>query len=564
MLRSAVQAHSLGSYQIVRKLGTGGMAEVFLAAQHMPGDVERPVVIKAILPHLAEDDHFVKMFMREARVAALLSHPNIVHIHDVAVIDGRPCMVMEFLRGRDFWHVLQRLGRERAACPPAAAAAVVAQVASGLDYAHRWQDEKGRSLDLVHRDISPHNVFLTREGHVRVLDFGVAKSAYQQQRTDTGILKGKLPYMAPEQAQSQEIDGRADQFALGVILWEALAGARLFARDDPFQTMNALMHLEVPRPSSLRPGAPADLEAVCLRALQRDPTDRFSNCEDFAHALRAWLRTVSAPPEPRLVREILERTIPSSEDAAFYGTTADSVPPSGRTGSGAGTEPQGYDHTPSHSGVAAKPQPGGAPLGSPTGPTVSAGPAAPTSVLPAPLSVAPAPPPAWRRPGALGGAAVAGLVLLVLMVVALSGGDEPVSTALEPVSPPVVAAPTPAAPAPVGPVTVTFTGVPEGIVLEVDGAPLPGATLRVMPSDASHLVRAMRDGREVWRYDGIFQAELTVPLPELPAPASPPAGRVATMKQRPRSTTVRASMRRAPRTTMRRGRLGNGIDIGYP
>lgn len=554
MLSRAAQAHSLGSYQIVRKLGTGGMAEVFLAAQHMPGDVNRPVVIKAILPHLAEDDHFVKMFLREARVAALLSHPNIVQIHDVAVIDGRPCMVMEFLRGRDFWHVLQRLGRSQLACPPASAVAVVAQVAAGLDYAHRWQDEKGRSLDLVHRDISPHNVFLTREGHVRVLDFGVAKSAYQQQRTDTGILKGKLPYMAPEQAQSQEIDGRADQFALSVILWEALAGARLFARDDPFQTMNALMHLEVPTPSSLRPGAPPELEAICLKALERDPTDRYSNCEEFAHALRGWLASVGAPSEAVLVRELLEQTIPSSEDAKFYGTTSDSVPPSGRTESGDGTRPHGYGHTPSQSGVAARP----------VTPTPSASsPTAPTSVL-APTSSAA--PPLLKRPAVIGGALFIALMLIIVLVSSLSGPEEPVTTSLEPVVVPVAAAPDiVAAPEPV---TITFSGVPEDITLEVDGAPLQGATLRVMPSGTPHLVRALREGREVWRYDGIFQAAMTVPLPQLPATGTPaPSERATTMRRTP-PPSMRSSMRGTPRATergsMRRGRLGNGIDVGYP
>ena len=227
---TALKAQSLGSYRLLRKLGTGGMAEVFLAAQRMSGGLTRPVVIKAILPHLAEDEKFNKMFMREARVAAMLTHPNIVLIHDVTTLDERPFIVMEFLKGRDLWTVLHALPSAKKTVSPQAAAAIIAQAASALDYAHRLRDRSGAPVDLVHRDISPHNLFLTREGHVKVLDFGIAKSAYQQHRTESGVIKGKLPYMAPEQARGKDVDGRADQFSLGIIAEAGLSYVGLGAQ----------------------------------------------------------------------------------------------------------------------------------------------------------------------------------------------------------------------------------------------------------------------------------------------------------------------------------------------
>lgn len=294
------------------------MAEVFLATQRMAAGVKRRVVIKAILPHLLEDSQFVEMFMREAKIAAILQHPNIAQIFDVTVFDERPWIVMEFLRGRDLWTVLRRLTTDGMTVPPDAAAAIVAQAATGLDYAHRKADDRGRALALVHRDISPHNLFLTRDGHVRVLDFGVAKSSFQPHRTQSGVLKGKLAYMAPEQARGEDVDARADQFALGVILWEALTGTRLFSRDDPFQTMNALFYGEIPPPSKHVASVPAELDEIALRALSRDPSGRYPSCEALAGALRDLLRRNDARSESVLVASLLERAVPSTEDGEMY------------------------------------------------------------------------------------------------------------------------------------------------------------------------------------------------------------------------------------------------------
>lgn len=326
MSEALANLRSLGTYEIVRKLGAGGMAEVFLAVQRMAADVERLVVVKSILPALAEDDRFVQMFLREARIAALLTHPNIVHIHDVAVIDKRPCIVMEFLRGRDLAFLLKRLADRGQAVEPVAAAALIAQAASGLDYAHQKRDERGRAMSIVHRDVSPHNLFVTRDGHVRVLDFGIAKSARQREQTETGTLKGKLAYMAPEYLRGQPVDGRADEFALGVVLWEALTGRRLFHRGEHFQTMEALFSMNVSPPSSVVPSVAKELDTIAMRALSRDPALRFATCEDMAASLRDFLRTRGAQSEAQIVARWLEQLAPVREDSGLYGAN-----PSGAT-----------------------------------------------------------------------------------------------------------------------------------------------------------------------------------------------------------------------------------------
>ncbi|MCB9632106.1 MAG: serine/threonine protein kinase [Sandaracinus sp.] len=537
-------AESLGQYRLVRKLGTGGMAEVFLAAQRMGDALTRPVVIKAILPHLAEDERFVEMFLREARVAAMLSHPNIVHIHDVTRLDGRPCLVMEFLKGRDLWTVLMRLASRNEAVSPEAAAATVAQAASGLDYAHRKRDRAGQPLDLVHRDISPHNLFLTREGHVRVLDFGIAKSAYQQTRTESGVIKGKLPYMAPEQARGKDVDGRADQFALGIVLWEMVTGQRLFARDDPVLTMQAMFHEKTPKPSSVRP-CPEVLERIIMKALRKSPTDRFDSCESLAHALRAWLASVDAESEARLVRKLLAHAVPPQEDEAFYASDrpqeddAEPIPTDE-------LHLVGVDLTPSGMERAAEREP----------------------IFPPPELTASVETRAPRRPWAL----AVGAVLLVCLAFGIT------VIAARPTAPPAAATPVvvdvePPAPAPPPaptPVVVRFLDVPEGVVLEVDGGRLDGDSLRVLPSDDVHHVRALVGEREVWRYDGIFRRDTEVPLPPdlaLPPPPPPPEPVVepeTPPEVAPEPAPTPRRIRRRPRRRTRPRRLGMQIDLSYP
>ena len=488
---TALKAQSLGSYRLLRKLGTGGMAEVFLAAQRMSGGLTRPVVIKAILPHLAEDERFNQMFMREARVAAMLTHPHIVQIHDVTTLEGRPCIVMEFLRGRDLWTVLHALPSAKKTVSPQAAAAVIAQAASALDYAHRLRDRSGQPVDLVHRDISPHNLFLTREGHVKVLDFGIAKSAYQQHRTESGVIKGKLPYMAPEQARGKDVDGRADQFALGIVLWELLTGRRLFARDDALQTMTAMFHDPTPKPSEITP-IPEPLERIVMRALRRSPTDRFDSCESLAHALRSWLASENAAAEGRLVRRLLADAIPVHADAEFYAPDQ----PQEQDVPSDELRVVGVDFTPSD-------REGAPAFVAPDEPT-------PTSSMARAKRE-------QRKTRAMLIAGGAGLLLVAFGITAWALSDDDTPPPLSPT----------ASEARPDRVTVGFIAVPSNVVLEVDGEPLgPDAIYQTAPSDEVRHVRALIGGREVWRYDAIFRDDTQVTLPPLAVPSvvSPQAG----------------------------------------
>ena len=291
------------------------MAEVFLAED----DPGARVVIKMMRKEMAHDPHFVNMFMREARLAALLQHPNIVSIYDVAMLDNKPCIVMEFLKGRDMWLVLGRLAAKQSALTPIEAATVAAQVATGLEHAHRLKDREGRALDLVHRDISPHNVFLTRQGVAKVVDFGIAKinSRDSVTQTRTGVIKGKLAYMSPEQARGQrDIDHRADQFSLGVMLWEMVTGVRLFARKDVADTM-AAMFGKTAKPSSIR-AVPSGLEDIIMTTLRKPRMERYQTCSELARNLRGWLMTVGAPSEEEVVTGLLKRVVPLDEDATFY------------------------------------------------------------------------------------------------------------------------------------------------------------------------------------------------------------------------------------------------------
>ena len=562
MTASQLQAHSLGSYQVIRKLGSGGMAEVFLAAQHMAGDVERLVVVKAMLPHLADDDRFVQMFLREARIAALLSHPNIVQIYDVSVIEGRPCIVMEFLRGRDLWQVVRRLAKRGERVRPAAAAAIIAQAASGLDYAHRKRDDRGQRLDLVHRDISPHNLFLTREGHVRVLDFGIAKSRYQQQRTQSGVLKGKLPYMAPEQARGKDLDGRTDQFALGVILWEMLTGRRLFAREDPFQTMNSLFHMDVVAPSSIAKDVSPELDAICLRTLSRDREQRYPTCETLANELRDFMHVVTTEREAQIVAATLELAVPIAEDRSFYGFDPESTATSVLLPDGGGVgihdaETELRDGTPSQSEIKKMAPPIALA-------ETRIGTAQPT-ITPTISSEDRAP----QRPRtflAVGIAAVlavtAGISLALVGDGEPSPREAPAGVVALPASLPATERPDPADEGP-REIEIHFRDVPDDVQIEVDGAELDGPVLRTLASDRVRHIRALRDGREIWRYDGIFQAPSEVALPELPELAEAESARTERPRVRPTTTRRRP---REPDTepTPMRLRLDNDLDLGYP
>ncbi len=282
----------LQRYHLLRKIATGGMAEVFLAEQTGAGGFKKRVAIKRILPAYAEDPKFVEMFLDEARLAAMFHHPNLIQIYELGEVDGLLCMIMEYVRGVSLSELNKRahaLGEAPLAW--GVAARIVAQACEGLQYAHDFSDpDSGEPLELVHRDVSPQNILISKEGIVKVMDFGIAKAAGQIHHTSTGALKGKLAYMPPEQLNGKPLDRRADVWALGVVLYELLAGRRPFVGESEASVFRAILMEPVEPLETLAPGIPAPLQAIVNGALTRELDQRTPTAGAMARQLEDWLQ----------------------------------------------------------------------------------------------------------------------------------------------------------------------------------------------------------------------------------------------------------------------------------
>lgn len=279
----------LGRYELVRRLAAGGMGEVFLARERNVAGVQRVVVVKLLLPELAEDPACVAMFIDEARTAIQLVHPNIVSVYEFGQEHDTYFLAMEYVAGQNLARLCQRAASQRVGYPRNFAVHVVAEMAAGLHYAHNACDAKGTPMELVHRDVSPHNVLISSHGHVKLLDFGIARSAARVHRTQTGTLRGKLAYMSPEQAEQRELDARSDVFCAGIVLWETTLMKRLFDAPSELAIISRVTACEVPPPRDLDPAYPEELQAVVMTALARDPTQRFASAGELAAALREVL-----------------------------------------------------------------------------------------------------------------------------------------------------------------------------------------------------------------------------------------------------------------------------------
>ena len=277
-----------GKYRIIGQIAKGGMAEVFLGAAAGPLGVGKPVVIKMMPSASRDDPSLSRMFLDEARLAARLSHPNVIHTYEVGEDDGALFLAMEYLEGKTLGHLCAALAKSRILVDVAMACHLVVEVLEGLDYAHDLCDFDGRALDIVHRDVSPQNVFLTFDGHVKVLDFGIAKTKSRESQTERGVLKGKVRYMAPEQASGSEVDRRADLFATGVLLWELLTGERLHSGETT-QVLLRVVSEVAPRVSSRRPDIDPELDEIVAIALARDPDARFHTAAEMANTLTEYL-----------------------------------------------------------------------------------------------------------------------------------------------------------------------------------------------------------------------------------------------------------------------------------
>jgi serine/threonine protein kinase len=273
----------IAKYEVLRPLATGGMAEIFIARTRDPG--RRLVVLKKLHPRLAIEREYVQMFHDEAVIASKLQHPNLVEVYELGLDEGEHYIAMEFLHGRDLSRLLRKMRHDRLPLTFQQAITIVRDIASGLHHAHERVGDDGALLNIIHRDISPHNVFLTYSGEVKVLDFGIAKANSQVARTRTGVLKGKAAYMSPEQALGETLDRRTDVFSMGIVLWELTTGRWLYRRRSELETLKAVVESDAPKPSTVRPDYPKDLEKIVMKALGRAPDKRWSTAGELRAAL---------------------------------------------------------------------------------------------------------------------------------------------------------------------------------------------------------------------------------------------------------------------------------------
>ena len=320
-----VPGDTLGTYEILRKLAVGGMAELYLARIRGNAGFEKVVVLKRILPQVAEDATFVQMFLEEARLAGTLNHPNVAHVYDVGEVDGEPFFTMEFVHGQDVRSIRHELKKVSETVPLGVALAVVHGTAAALNYAHERTGPDGKLLGLVHRDVSASNVMVSYDGAIKLLDFGIARAASSTHKTQVGTLKGKVPYMSPEQCKGHPLDRRSDLFSLGVVMFELTVGRRPFRGDSDFAIMDQIVYKGAPRPSSIVTDYPAALEAIVMKLLERDPKARYTTGEELIEDIDSFIQSAGLWMSPtkigKWMRGVFAEKIRAWEDAEQQGVS---------------------------------------------------------------------------------------------------------------------------------------------------------------------------------------------------------------------------------------------------
>ena len=289
----STRPREFGRYTMFDSIASGGMASVHLGRLNGPAGFSRTVAMKRLHPHLASDADFVAMFLDEAYLTVRLHHPNVVPTLDVVEADGELLLILEYIHGVSFAHLMRESRAREEALSARHSVSVIIAALRGLHAAHQASSERGVPLGIVHRDVSPPNLLVGADGVTRVADFGIAKATSRMQQTREGQLKGKLSYMAPEQLQDAPLDGRTDQFALGIVFWELLTNQRLFQSSSEVEVARRVLQADVGRPTQADPAVPVELEAIVMRMLERTPARRFSSCGEAANALGAWLTTAA-------------------------------------------------------------------------------------------------------------------------------------------------------------------------------------------------------------------------------------------------------------------------------
>jgi len=322
---------TFGKYYLTEKLATGGMAEIYLAKLIGPGGFEKLVVIKQILPKLSGQRHFVDLFVAEAKTLVTLAHGNIVPVYELGVVEDTYFIAMDYIDGPTLYRLTETMSRRDAKMEPAVAAWIAARILEGLDYAHR----KGEGV--IHRDLSPRNVMLSRDGEVKLVDFGIAVTLGDEGENEShqSAPTGSFPYMSPEQVRKESLTPQTDLFTTGVLAWEMLTGERLFARSDADATLAAVQRGTIPKPSARRPGIPAKLDEIVMRALERDQATRWPNAGEMLAALNKYLYSLDETPGPRDVAALVAqfnppetRRLPTHVEAEL-GNEAPAVPKEG-------------------------------------------------------------------------------------------------------------------------------------------------------------------------------------------------------------------------------------------
>ncbi|MBI2394367.1 MAG: serine/threonine protein kinase [Deltaproteobacteria bacterium] len=315
-----------GKYTLLRRMATGGMAEIFLALQRSVAGFEKLIVIKRILPAMNQDRGFIDMLLHEARIAASLSHPNIVQTIDVGQVDGTYFIALEHIHGEDLRSIVRQMKKKGVTeFPLEHAIAIILGMCAGLSYAHEKRDLDGAPLGIVHRDISPQNVLVGFAGDTKIVDFGVAKSDNQggSEQTKSGQLKGKVPYMSPEQARGEEVDWRSDIFATGVMLFELTTGKRLFKGSTEFETLKLICDRDYPRPSWVANAYPLGLETIVMRALEKDREKRYQSAREMQADIEAFVRDAKLPVSSIALAEFMkglfEEKLAAQKEALMQG-----------------------------------------------------------------------------------------------------------------------------------------------------------------------------------------------------------------------------------------------------
>jgi serine/threonine protein kinase len=453
----------LDRFELIAEIASGGMATVYLARLSGAGGFQRFVAIKRLHPHLSGDSEFVQMFLDEARLAARLHHPNVVPILEIGESPQGYYLVMEYVEGDTLARILARSAQGARMLSPVVSLRICLDAIQGLHAAHELNDDDGKPLNIVHRDVSPQNILIGMDGSARITDFGVARAATRLSTTRTGQLKGKLAYMAPEQAKGAPVDRRADVFAMGIVLWECLAQKRLFKGEGEADTLNRVLYEPVPRLRQANPDVPPELDQVVMRALEREADRRWANASDLGDAVEEAARRTGLLGSHKDVAAHLDSVLGtdiSAQRDAVRAWLARSEPSQRFTG----PLPQ-----PMPSAAATKPEgAGGAPGVSSVSSAVIQVPGSPSQAPPAPLAAMQLP--ARRRSRVWLGAGAAGVAIALAGIAAVSARSmrsaEPTQATQSPPSPVVsaaqtatasTAAPSPPTPTPTAPPAETET-----------------------------------------------------------------------------------------------------------